>query len=297
MDSDNAHTEKQWQLVALRVMRDAEEFAGLMLFDLGTTGIITLAEHADSLELGAYFDQQTDAEMIARLLEIEFTRAGLRASLLGVSISALPDQDWMQKWKEGFAPTTIGQRLIVAPSWRLPEETDGRIVIQIDPGMAFGTGTHETTRMCLEAINARWRGGRLLDVGTGTGILAIAAALLAPETRVTAIDIDPQAIEVARENIEINHALDAIDLAVAPPRDYVGRAFDAVVANLTAEVILDLFGDLVGCLAPTGEMILSGILTVLADDVARAVVAAGLTVVERRAMGEWSVIVAARGEA
>jgi ribosomal protein L11 methyltransferase len=163
--------------------------------------------------------------------------------------------------------------------------------------MAFGTGTHETTRMCLEAIDARWRGGRLLDVGTGTGILAIAAARLVPETRVTAIDIDPQAIEVARENIEINHALDAIELAVAPPRDYTGRAFDGVVANLTAEVILDLFGDLMGCLAPSGEMILSGILTALAGDVERAVVAAGLTVIERRAMGEWTVLIAARGDA
>ena len=297
MDSDNPHTDRQWQLVALRVLRDAEEFAGLMLFDLGTTGIITLAEHADSLELGAYFDPQSDAEMSARLLETEFTRAGLRAALLGVSISALPDQDWMQKWKEGFAPIAVGQRLIVAPSWRLPEKAEGRVVIQIDPGMAFGTGTHETTRMCLEAIDARWRGGRLLDVGTGTGILAIAAALLAPGTRVTAIDIDPQAIEVARENIEINHAEGVIDLAVAPPRDYRGRAFDGVVANLTAEVILDLFGDLTGCLAPTGLLILSGILNLLADDVARAVEAADLTIVERRAMGEWSVIVAARGEA
>lgn len=297
MDSDNLRREKQWQLIALRVAHDVEEFASAALFDLGTTGIITLAEGADSLELGAYFDERADAELIAQLIDTEFTRAGLRASLLGVSISAIPEQDWMQKWKEGFAPIAIGQRLIVAPSWRLPDETRGRVVIQIDPGMAFGTGTHETTRMCLEAIDSRWRGGRLLDVGTGTGILAIAAALLAPETRVTAIDIDPQAIEVARENIEINHAAEAIELAVAPPRDYVGRAFDAVVANLTAEVILDLFSDLIGCLAPSGVMILSGILTVLADDVERAAVAAGLIVVERRAMGEWSVMVAARGEA
>jgi len=297
MASDDSPQEKQWQLIALRVAREAEEFASAALFDLGTTGIITLAENAESLELGAYFDEQADAEMIAQLIDTEFSRAGLRASLLGISISAIPEQDWMQKWKEGFAPIAIGQRLIVAPSWRLPEQSEGRVVIQIDPGMAFGTGTHETTRMCLEAIDSRWRGGRLLDVGTGTGILAIAAVLLAPETRVTAIDIDPQAIEVARENIEINHAAEAIELAVAPPRDYAGRAFDAVVANLTAEVILDLFGDLIGCLAPSGVMILSGILTTLADDVERAVVAAGLVVIERRTMGEWSAIVAARGAA
>ena len=109
MNINDSHEVKQWQLIALRVAREAEEFASAALFDLGTTGIITLAEDADSLELGAYFDQRADAELIAQLLDTEFTRAGLRGSLFGVSISAIPEQDWMQKWKEGFAPIAIGQ--------------------------------------------------------------------------------------------------------------------------------------------------------------------------------------------
>src|SRR5215216_1781863 len=186
MQVDPSNKEKNWQLIALNVTHEAEEFASSALFDLGTTGIITLEESEDSIKLGAYFDDRSNAEEIARAVEAEFALRGLGNQLLGISISSVPEQDWMQKWKEGFEPVIIGNRLIVAPSWKLPRESEGRAVVQIDPGMAFGTGTHETTRLCLEAIEIYWRGGSLLDVGTGTGILAIAAALLNSDSRITA---------------------------------------------------------------------------------------------------------------
>jgi ribosomal protein L11 methyltransferase len=294
-DSDSMNKEKTWQLIAINITRQAEEFASSVLFDLGSTGIITLEESADSLKLGAYFDDRSDAEEIARNVQAEFARAGLSSQLLGISISSIPDQDWMQKWKEGFEPVNIGDRLVVAPSWKIPRETEGRAVIQMDPGMAFGTGTHETTRLCLEAIEAHWRGGRMLDVGTGTGILAIAAAMLAPGSRITAIDIDPQAADVARENVAINGVTDSISVLEGQPRDFADGAFDAVVANLTAEVIIGLAGDLVRCLAPSGTMILSGILTALRSDVERAALKAGLVIIERREAGEWSMLAARRG--
>src|ERR1700754_2957416 len=149
MNSDSTENDKQWQLLALTVAREAEETASALQFDAGATGIITLEESNDTVKLGAYFDSQAEAEAIAREIEAAFASAGRLASLANVSITTVADQDWMQKWKEGFAAIAIGARLIIAPSWELPEASQ-RIVIQIDPGMAFGTGTHETTRMCLE---------------------------------------------------------------------------------------------------------------------------------------------------
>jgi ribosomal protein L11 methyltransferase len=266
------------------------------LFELGTTGIVTLEERSDAVNLGAYFDATAAREEIVRLVKKGFAREGLDKMLFEVSITEIADQDWMQKWKEGFEPVFVGERLVIAPSWKLPKSTGGRIVIEIDPGMAFGTGTHETTRMCLEAIEANWGGGSLLDVGTGTGILAIAAARLAPGSRVTAIDIDPQAIEVARENAGINRASPLIDIVEGGPGDFAGRGFDMVVANLTAEVIIDLIADLASCLGGSGTLILSGILTELRADVETAITRIGLTVVTGRELGEWCSLVARKGE-
>jgi ribosomal protein L11 methyltransferase len=296
MTNDDSVTEKTWQLITVAVAREAEETASALLFDAGTTGIITLEESDDAVKLGAYFDAQANAEEIAHDIEGVFARAGIRSSLMSVAITAVADQDWMQKWKEGFAPIAIGERLVVAPSWKLPDASE-RLVIQIDPGMAFGTGTHETTRMCLELLEAHWRGGRMIDVGTGTGILAIAAARLAPGSLVIGIDVDPLAVEVARENIEINQAAHTIEIREGQPAEFSGSAFDVVVANLTAEVIIALMADLVGCVATSGTMILSGILTTLAADVEHALKGAGLRIIERREAGEWTALVAARGEA
>lgn len=285
-----------WHLLTLQVLREAEEIASSMLFDNGATGIVTLAETGDSCTLGAYFDEQADPEEIAREIQAEFALAGIPHTLLGVTLSEVPDQDWMQKWKEGFEPINIGKRLIVAPSWKLPELTADRAVIQIDPGMAFGTGTHETTRLCLEAIESRWSGGSMIDVGTGTGILAIAAALLAANSRIVAIDVDPLAVEVARENIEINRVEKIIEILEGQPADFAGQTFDLVVANLTAEVIIALMDDLAACLNETGGMILSGILTVWRADVETSAARAGLKIVESKEAGEWSMLVAQRGE-
>ena len=291
-----------WWLVTLSISRDAEDTASALLFDMGSNGIITLDESAGGVRLGAYFDDAERAEGIKLALEAELARVGLRNALGGISMSPVSEQDWMQKWKEGFEAIDVGERLIIAPSWKLPSDSRGRIVIQVDPGMAFGTGTHETTRLCLEAIERHWRGGSVIDVGTGTGILAIAAALLAPESRaalrpelkVVAIDVDPQAVDVARENTAINRVSDRIELHEGQPRDFAIEEFDVVVANLTAEVVVDLMSDLVACLAPGGLMILSGILSELAEDVERALLAYGFSVIERRVSGEWCAMVARR---
>ena len=292
MLNDTPNKPLVWNLVTLTLAPSYEEFASSLLFDLGTIGTITLEEATDRIELGAYFEESVDPASIATTIKAEFARSGRSQDLLAVSFSAVPDSDWMQKWKEGFEPTTIGKRLLIAPSWRLPEDAEGRQVIQIDPGMAFGTGTHETTRLCLELIERYWRGGFLLDVGTGTGILAIAAALLQPDSRIVAIDVDPVAVEVARENTAINGVTNHVSVLEEQPGNLRAQSFDVVVANLTAEVIVDLMANLVACLKPDGWMILSGILNELIDDVERAAGEAELKVIERKKAGEWSAVVA-----
>ena len=284
---------KVWNLLSLEIARGADEFAASCLFDLGTTGIVTLEEGAEYMKIGAYFDELTDPSDVAAAVKTEFSRAGRAKDLREAIISSVADQDWMEKWKEGFEPTAVGERLIIAPSWKLPAaDTGGRTVIQIDPGMAFGTGTHETTRLCLQLIERYWRGGRLLDVGTGTGILAIAAGLLQPESQITAIDVDPLAVQVAHQNTAINKVTSCVDVAEGQPHELVGQGFDVVVANLTAEVIVDLIEDLAGSLKSGGLMILSGILNVLRADVEKCLEDRRFKIVERREAGEWSAVVA-----
>jgi ribosomal protein L11 methyltransferase len=284
----NAH----WHLITATVARKAEEVIAVVLFDLGTTGILTLEESRDSLKLGAYFDESFQPDEIAQQIEARLARAGLRHALFAISISRIEDQDWMQKWKEGFEPIEIGRRLVVAPSWKLPEKSADRVVIEISPGQAFGTGTHETTRLCLEAIERHFSGATLLDVGTGTGILAIGAALLVPQSKITAVDRDPLAVEVARENIEINRVSDRVGVVEGTPADFAYGSFDVVVANLTAEVLITLMDELAACMAPSGVAILSGILAELAEDVERRAEAASLAIIERHSLGEWVGLVA-----
>ena len=283
-----------WLLITLRVARELEEEISSLLFELGSTGIVTLAEEADVITLGAYFNSSVVADEIKQAVENECLRVNRPDAVPGFSFSLVPNQDWMQKWKEGFEPIEIGNRLMIAPSWKLPAANENRFVVQIDPGMAFGTGTHETTRLCLEAIERYWKGGSLLDVGTGTGILAIAAAFLSSQSRIVAIDVDPQAVVVAAENTAINNVADRIELLTGQLVDLDGQRFSIVVANLTAEVIVDLMPDLSKCVDRNGLMILSGILRELAEAVHLSLTSFGFRVVEKKDLGEWCAMVAAK---
>lgn len=279
-----------WHLVSVGLEPEMEEIVSSLLFELGANGIVTLKENHRWVELGAYFDESHDPGQITREL---FAALGPSAKI-SVSSSAFPDEDWVEKWKEGLEPIQIGSKLLVAPSWKVPQDAGGRIIISIDPGMAFGTGSHETTKLCLLAIERRWRGGRFLDVGTGTGILAIAAALLAPSSHVVAIDIDPQAVEAARQNSAANGA--QIEVMQTDLRHMAGEVFDFVAANLTANAIIDLMGELAARLAPSGLMVLSGIVAEQAEGVERAVRESGLRLIEREELNEWVALIAAANQ-
>jgi len=218
------------------------------------------------------------------------------APLIDLTIREVPDRDWLAEWKKDWQPVEVG-RFIVAPPWSEITEpgaiTTGsvrdRIVIRIEPGMAFGTGTHETTRLCLKAIEKYFRGdSSFLDVGTGTGILAIAAAKMFPEARVEAVDTDAEAVGIARENARLNGVGDRIVFQVGTVGEQTPSA-DLVCANLTATVIVDLLPTLLG--ASCGRLVLSGILAEQSRLVQSYLLDLGVDSFQTDQDGEWIALV------
>ena len=213
---------------------------------------------------------------------------------LGGAVTEVPDEDWGEGWKKDFRPLDVG-RVRVRPSWIDEPTPPGAVEVVLDPGMAFGTGTHPTTSLCLAALSdlltAR-PGASVLDVGTGSGLLAIAARKLGAG-RVAANDEDPVAVRVAGENAERNGA--ALELTVDPVEAIAGT-FDVVVANILANVLVALAPALAAKLAPGGVLLLSGILGPQEDEVRRAHVAQGLAPVPGgdRRQGEWSLLALGR---
>jgi ribosomal protein L11 methyltransferase len=209
---------------------------------------------------------------------------------MGGAIVEVPDEDWGEGWKKDFRPLDVG-RVRVRPSWIQEPPPAGAVEVVLDPGMAFGTGTHPTTALCLAALSdllGERPGASVLDVGTGSGLLAIAARKLGAG-RVAGNDEDPVAVAVARENAEKNGA--ALELTGAPVEEIPG-AFDVVVANILANVLVALAPALAAKVAPGGVLLLSGILHPQEDEVRRAQIAAGLVPLAGgdRRQAEWSLV-------
>lgn len=211
-----------------------------------------------------------------------------------VTVRFVQDEDWAEAWKAYFRPIRVGRSLVIKPSWEALAAADGDRVIELDPGMAFGTGAHPTTQLCLTMLEERVApGDRVLDLGTGSGILALAAARLGAR-EVLALDLDPIAVAAARENVSAN-TLDAlvrveeggVEAASGPP-------YDRVVANILADVIRDLAPDLARLVRPGGLLIASGIIAERAADVTAALRAEGFDPEEERAQEEWRALVGRR---
>lgn len=281
----------EWPFVELVVHSVDAEIVSAALLDLGSTGVEERPADDGRATIVAWFAAAPDlAELAAALASARTLDADIaRAAASTLRAGSTPDDDWLKLWKRGFEPTPVGSRLLVFPSWKRAEALaiPGRIRIEVDPGMAFGTGTHETTGLCMEWLDLNWRGGSLLDVGTGTGLLAIAAVRLEPATRAVACDVDPIAIDVARENAGLNSVADSISFVVCGP-DGVEGEFDVVLANLTADVILYVREALFARTRPGGTLVLSGVLVEQAEGVVAEMKALGLSLDWRRDAGEWS---------
>ena len=211
---------------------------------------------------------------------------------LTVDVYVEDDSEWKDNWKEFFKPKKVGKRIVVKPTWYEYEKEEGDLVIEIDPGMAFGTGTHETTSLCLRLMEDYMQGGdKVLDVGCGSGILAIAGALLgSPE--VLGVEIDPVAVEIAQENLELNGVTDVARAQYGDLTKGIDFKAEIVVANLMADLVMMLSADVAKHILPGGKYISSGILVEKRDQVAAVIRDCGFDIVEIREDGMWCAIVA-----
>lgn len=214
---------------------------------------------------------------------------------LKLEMQNVADEDWAENWKKYYKPFRIGTHLVVKPTWEHYDAQPEDLLIELDPGMAFGTGTHETTNMCMQLLEKHLHGAmRVMDVGTGSGILAIAAARLGAED-ILAIDIDPDAVKVAKENVALNHVERQVRVVVGDLCKSEAMPCDLAVANIVADAICMLAGPLTRHLEKDGLLICSGIIREKEQQVMDAAAEAGYTLFDRIEKGEW-VALALRNE-
>lgn len=299
----------KWMEITVTTSQDAKEAAADILYQQGVNGLVIedsypVALDADvedytplpekdfpleEVRLIAYLPM--DEQLASKLDSIRQLVAALAdfdidCGRAEVTLSEVEDEDWGTAWKAYYKPIAVGNKLLIKPSWEEIEPTD-RLVIELDPGMAFGTGTHATTTMCLEVLERAIKGGeRVIDVGCGSGILSIAAAHLGARA-VEALDYDPIAVKVARENVVINGVEDKVSVAESNLLQAASGPADIIVANIIARIIVQLVPELSSFLAPDGLFIASGIIGDRLDLVLAALEEYNLQVVERICEGEW----------
>lgn len=242
----------------------------------------------EDVQVKAWFDEAALNTVMGSLKEqlslLQSQNEGL--GTLSLSLQGVKEEDWAENWKQYYKPFRLGEHMVVKPTWEPWDTQAGDLIIEIDPGMAFGTGTHETTAMCVGLIEKYYQGGSLLDVGTGSGILAIAAARLGAKG-IVAVDIDPDAVRVAQENVAHNGLTDAIDVREGDLLQGLSQRFQFAVANILAPVICMLAAPLKAHLLPGGKFICSGIIAEAESDVNEALLAAGYTIDEIQHKGDW----------
>lgn len=297
-----------WREVAVTVSSEGEEAVADLFYQLGCPGVSVedpelISHYIESgiWDYHAFGEIRLTGtsvikgylcegeEMEERLVRLE---AGLRQLLQdnpewvvqakGVTVK---EEDWASAWKAYFKPVRVGTFLI-KPTWEEADPQPGDVLLELDPGMAFGTGTHPTTTLCLKKLGEMIRPGqKVYDLGTGSGILAIAAAKMGAE--VEGIDLDPVAVQVAQENVELNQAGGQVRIRQGDLGTLLEGPADVVVANIIADVIIMLLADLPRLLRTDGEFLASGIIDSRAEEVEVAMGRAGLTVVERVEDAGW----------
>ncbi len=294
---------ESWIECIVSVSPEDADAVSFFLMDLGSSGIVEENEKkrgvVSPVSLISYFkDDDNFSETLKTLKQylqnISDTKPYPLPCPARITIKNIPDEDWNKKWKSFFQPIRITDKIIIKPTWRKYREKPGETVIEIDPGMAFGTGAHPSTSMCIKAIEALLKLNKpgparsLLDVGTGSGILAITASKLGIE-KVTGIDTDHQAVLCARKNAEINRVADKISFSSKPLKKLDGK-YHIVVANILPHVLINMREELLNHLEEDGCLILSGILEKKASEVEEAFFD-GCRLIMKFNDDEWSCLV------
>lgn len=312
----------KWIEVQVKTTTEAVETVSSILYEVGAGGlsiedpndIILYANNEESWDyidpslfgqqyegviVKAYFPESEDLidkiELIKQNVE-KIPQYNLDKGLGEVTTSEVYEKDWAESWKKYYKPKKIGDRVVVKPSWEDYEKEDNEIILELDPGMAFGTGTHETTIMCIRQLE-KYIDSRqtVFDVGCGSGILSVAAAKLGAE-KVIAVDLDELAIKVSNENAKINHVKNIIDVRHGNLLDVVNEKADIIVSNIIAEIIVVLTKDITKFLSKNGIFITSGIIHEKIDIVKEAMIAEGLEIIDTITLGEWACVVSKLGE-
>ena len=243
-----------------------------------------VAKDRDTSIIHIYFSECDNAAEALEFLKERLTAEGIgyKAEAVGVN-----DSDWNENWKKYFHATEIGEKLAIVPSWEKYENNDNRTILQIDPGAAFGTGTHATTSLCLDMLqNYVDDNTEMLDIGCGSGILAVASVLLGAKTAV-GVDIDAQSVKTARENAEINGVTDKTEFIVGDLAERVKGKYSVVCANIVADVVIRLLESVKNYMKEDAVLIVSGIIDLREKDVLNAAEKHGFTVTEKRYKDNW----------
>lgn len=301
-----------WQELTITVSREAEEAVSNILIDLGSQGVaiddsadylgqvdqygelFPEVEQSERVRITGYYPDSVDIEDIAahaneRLAELD--GFGLETGDIELTRQELAEEDWADNWKKYFEPARITHDLTIVPSWTDYEVTTGEKIIKLDPGMAFGTGTHPTTKMSLFALEQVLRGGEtVLDVGTGSGVLSIASSLLGAK-EIFAYDLDDVAVRVAQENIALNAGTENIHVAAGDLLKGVDIEADVIVANILADILVNLTDDAYRLLKDEGYLIMSGIISEKWNLVRESAETAGFFLETHMIQGEWNACV------
>jgi ribosomal protein L11 methyltransferase len=288
------NTSTRWAGIRIAVdgSEDAARAAGALLLSAGCAGLATdIGAHDEPTAVVGYLPD--DDRLSASLRRIDAALAMLGAlGITGVAgepaVAMIDEEDWANAWKQYFKPIRIGRHIVVSPPWEEAHVESGDHLIVIDPGMAFGTGTHATTQLCLAALEDyvdRETTVRAADIGTGSGILAIAAKKLGA-SYVHATDTDPLAVKIARQNATVN----GVELDIRDEPDW-SRKFDLLVANILADTLIALSDDFAAAIRPGGVYIASGIIEEREPDVRARTETLGFDHVETRFQGEWACVV------
>ncbi len=231
-----------------------------------------------------YIADSDNAVEVLSFLKERMAAAGID---FDIGSEIVDDNDWNENWKKYFKAFEIGDKLAVCPSWESYENKDNRTVISLDPGAAFGTGTHATTSLCLEILENRIKDTTtVLDVGTGSGILAIAAMLLGAKSTI-GVDIDALSVKTANENAKRNGVENGTEFLVGDLADKISGKYDIVCANIVADVIIRLFDNVGDFMNENGVLIVSGIIDIRAEEVEKSALEHGFKIVQNLTREEW----------